>query len=150
MLVSFYRFMDMKSNMWYIILCVKAEKLVNLEWLLLGWVDSTMEDFVKEIFLWNKTIHKPSHILYISFCWDIFGPNFLSTYSNSTNLPQSRLLLLLLDLDEWAGFLTSPPVKKEKKKRMWIVNAFCSVFYFLFLFIIITSWLYLACPLPLF
>ena len=43
-----------------------------------------------------------------------FGPNFLSTYSNSTNLPQSRLLLLLLDLDEWAGFLICLPVKKEK------------------------------------
>ena len=75
-----------------------------------------------------------------------FGPNFLSTYSNSTNLPQSRLLLLLLDLDEWAGFSTSPPVKKKQKTHEGRdVNAFCYVFYYLFLFIIITSTLLAFC-----
>ena len=57
-----------------------------------------------------------------------FGPNFLSTYSNSTNLPQSRLLLLLLDLDEWAGFSTSPPVKKKKKKHMKVAYLIIVIF----------------------
>ena len=58
-----------------------------------------------------------------------FGPNFLSTYSNSTNLPQSRLLLLLLDLDEWAGFSTSPPVKKKKKKHMKVAYLIIVIFF---------------------